>query len=82
MQAYALPPTGPHTYLEALQLGQPVHPVPADLPALAGQQNTQALLAEARPGAARYLRRAVNAAMPCCASSATALQAIASSASA
>ena len=48
VQADALAPTHSHTYLEALQLVQPMHPVAADPPALPRQQDVQALVAESR----------------------------------
>ena len=46
MPTGALPATGSRTYLEALQLVQPVNLVAPDLPALAGQQDTQTLVPE------------------------------------
>src|ERR1035438_7981709 len=49
VKADALAATHSHTYLEPLQLVQPVYPLAAHLPALARQQDVQALIAEPRP---------------------------------
>jgi len=49
MQAYPLTSSHSHAHLQALQSIQPMHSVPTDPPALATQQDVDALVAKPRP---------------------------------